>query len=55
MKGCPRKRSEEAKAQVGLQCHTTTMMAATTTTGGRGEVQELTNANHPIIWAPKYM
>lgn len=52
-----RKRSEEAKAQVGLQCQTTTTTTTATTikTGGvgGGEVQELTNANHPIIWANK--
>jgi len=52
-----RQRSEEAKTQVGLQCHTTTMTATTTITttggGGGGEVQELINANHPIIWATK--
>ena len=46
-----RKRSEEAKAQVGLQCQTTTTTGGGG--GGGGEVQELTNANHPIIWATK--
>jgi hypothetical protein len=55
-----RQRSEEAKAQDGLQCHTTRTMTATTTTitttgGGGGAVQELPNANHPIIWATKNM
>ena len=53
-----RQRSEEAKTQVGLQCHTTKTTTTTTITttgggGGGGEVQVLTHANHPIIWATK--